>query len=96
MLSVSYPGGGTRQFSLRPGQKPVVEQWLRNYHKLKASLERLCQTNLDMRINERKVCSGVRPRRPAAGFLLQCRFPASSRRWLSTNFLSAEILFDAG
>jgi hypothetical protein len=48
VLTVSYPGGGTRQFSLRAEQKPVVEQWLRNYQKLKASLERLCEINLEL------------------------------------------------
>lgn len=48
VLTVSYPGGSTRQFSLRPEQKPVIEQWLRNYHKLKASLERICEVNLEL------------------------------------------------
>ena len=48
VLTVSYPGGGTKQFSLRPEQKPVVEQWLHNYQKLKASLERICETNLEL------------------------------------------------
>jgi hypothetical protein len=46
VLTVSYPGGSTKQFSLRPAQKPVVAQWLRNYHKLKAALERICEINL--------------------------------------------------
>lgn len=46
VLTVGYPGGRTRQFSLSPQQKPVVEQWLRNYHKLKESLERICESNL--------------------------------------------------
>ena len=48
VLTVSYPGGGTKQFSLRPQQKPVVERWLRNYHKLKASLERIGEANLEL------------------------------------------------
>ena len=48
VLSVSYPGGGIRQFSLRPEQKPVVEQWLRNYLKLKDSLERICEINVEL------------------------------------------------
>src|SRR5215469_9976864 len=48
VLTVGYPGGRTRQFSLRPGQKPIVEQWLRNYHKLKESLERLCAINPEL------------------------------------------------
>jgi hypothetical protein len=48
VLTLSYPGGGTRQFSLRPAQKPVVAQWLRHYHKLKDSLERICEINLQL------------------------------------------------
>jgi len=54
VLTVSYPGGDTKQFSLRPEQKPVVEQWLRNYHKLKASLERICEVNLELLRAEKK------------------------------------------
>ncbi len=54
ILTVSYPGGGTKQFSLRPEQKPVVEQWLRNYHKLKACLERICEINLERLRAEKK------------------------------------------
>jgi hypothetical protein len=54
ILTVSYPGGSTKQFSLRPEQKPVVEQWLRNYHKLKASLERICEINLELLRAEKK------------------------------------------
>jgi len=45
VLTVSYPGGRTKQISLRPEQKPMVQQWLRNYRKLKASLERICELN---------------------------------------------------
>lgn len=45
VLTVSYPGGRTRQISLRPEQKPLVQLWLRNYRKLKASLERICELN---------------------------------------------------
>jgi hypothetical protein len=45
VLTVSYPGGRTRQFSLRPEQKPMVQQWLGNYRKLKATLERICELN---------------------------------------------------
>jgi hypothetical protein len=45
VLTVSYPGGRTKQISLRPEQKPMVQQWLRNYRALKATLERICQLN---------------------------------------------------
>ena len=45
VLTVGYPGGRTKQISLRPEQKPMVQQWLRNYQKLKATLERICELN---------------------------------------------------
>jgi len=45
VLTVSYPGGRTKQISLRPEQKPIVEQWLRNYRKIKDTLERICELN---------------------------------------------------
>jgi hypothetical protein len=45
VLTVSYPGGRTKQISLSADQKPRVQQWLRNYHKLKATLERICELN---------------------------------------------------
>src|SRR5437879_7879519 len=48
VLTVSYPGGRTKQICLRPEQKPIVEQWLRNYRQIKATLERICTTNLEI------------------------------------------------
>ena len=45
VLTVSYPGGRTKQISLRPEHKPLVRQWLRNYRSLKAALERICELN---------------------------------------------------
>jgi hypothetical protein len=45
VLTVSYPGGRNKQISLSPQQKPLVQQWLRNYQKLKATLERICELN---------------------------------------------------
>ena len=45
VLTVSYPGGRTKQISLRPQHKPLVQQWLRNYRSLKAALERICELN---------------------------------------------------
>ena len=45
VLTVSYPGGRTKQISLRPEIVPTVQQWLDNYQKLKATLERLCELN---------------------------------------------------
>ena len=48
VLTVSYPGGRTKQISLSAEQKPIVQQWLRNYRKLKDTWERICQLNLPL------------------------------------------------
>src|ERR1700731_4128643 len=48
VLTISYPGGRTKQISLSAQQKPLVQQWLRNYRKLKDTLERICELNLQM------------------------------------------------
>src|SRR2546429_9146622 len=45
VLTVSYPGGRTRQISPSAEKKPLVQKWLRNNPKLKAPLERLCELN---------------------------------------------------
>jgi hypothetical protein len=45
VLTVSYPGGRNKQISLSAEQKPLVQQWLRNYRKLKTTLERVCELN---------------------------------------------------
>jgi hypothetical protein len=45
VLTVSYPGGRTKQISLRPDIVPTVQQWLDNYQELKATLERICELN---------------------------------------------------
>ena len=48
VLTVTYPGGRTKQISLSAEQKTLVQQWLRNYHKLKDTLERICELNLQL------------------------------------------------
>src|SRR5437879_4688098 len=45
VLTVSYPGGKTKQISLRPEQRPLVARWLKNYRELKAKLEGICELN---------------------------------------------------
>ncbi len=45
VLTVSYPGGRNQQISLSAEQKSLVQQWLCNYRKLKATLERICELN---------------------------------------------------
>ena len=41
----NYPGGVTKQFSIRAELKPQVQQWLKNYQLLKAKLEAICEMN---------------------------------------------------
>ena len=45
VLTVSYPGGRTRQFSLHREQVAWVRQWLNRYRKLKETLESICELN---------------------------------------------------
>ena len=45
VLTVTYPGARTRQFSLRPERVAEVRRWLANYQKLKAALEAICELN---------------------------------------------------
>jgi hypothetical protein len=45
VLTVTYAGGRTRQFSLRREQVEEVRRWLGNYHKLKEALEEICELN---------------------------------------------------
>src|SRR5579862_261177 len=45
VLAVSYPGGQIRQISLRREQVPAVRRQLKNYHRVKASLEEICELN---------------------------------------------------
>jgi hypothetical protein len=54
VLTVSYPGGRTRQISLSAEQKPLVQQWLHNYRKLKDTLERICELNQQLLRPEKK------------------------------------------
>jgi hypothetical protein len=45
VLTVTYAGGRTRQFSLRREQVEEVRRWLANYHKLREALEEICELN---------------------------------------------------
>ena len=45
ILTVGYPGGRTRQLSLRAEQVPQVRAWLANYRKSRAALEQICELN---------------------------------------------------
>ena len=45
VLTVGYPGGKTRQVSLRPEQAPQVRKALRRYHHFKRTLESISELN---------------------------------------------------
>ena len=55
VLAISYPGGRTKQISLSAEQKPLVQQWLHNYRKLKDTLERICELNQQLLRPEKDV-----------------------------------------
>ena len=45
VLTVTYPGGRNRQFSIRPEQRVMVQQWLDNYQEWKRKMEEICELN---------------------------------------------------
>jgi uncharacterized protein DUF6788 len=45
VLNVIYPGGGTRQVSLRPEQAQQAREWIANYHRAKQLLEQISELN---------------------------------------------------
>ena len=45
VLAVGYPGGRTRQISLRKEQVAPVKRCLANYQKLKSAIEQICEMN---------------------------------------------------
>jgi hypothetical protein len=45
VLTVTYPGGRTRQFSLHGEQIAEVRRWLGNNKNLKEALEEICELN---------------------------------------------------
>jgi hypothetical protein len=45
VLTVGYPGGKTRQVSLRPAQVPQVREAIERYHVCKESLEAISELN---------------------------------------------------
>jgi hypothetical protein len=63
VLTVSYPGGRTRQFSLRGERTPQVRRWLANYQRLKASIEAICELNHEL-LRPDEAAAGSRRKRP--------------------------------
>src|SRR5207342_212700 len=53
VLTVSYPGGRTRQISVRRERVAEVRRWLSNYQELKEAIEAICELNHDLLRPER-------------------------------------------
>ena len=53
VLTVTYPGQRTRQFSVRRERVAEVRRWLSNYQKLKGAIEAVCELNHDLLRPER-------------------------------------------
>ena len=48
VLTVTYPGGRTRQIGVRRERVDEVRGWLSNYQKLKETIEAICELNHDL------------------------------------------------
>src|SRR5260370_33893215 len=48
VLTVTYPGGRTRQFSLRRERVLEVRRWLRRYQDRKEAIEAICELNHEL------------------------------------------------
>jgi hypothetical protein len=53
VLTVTYPGGRTRQISVRRERVAEVRHWLSNYQELKEAIEAICELNHDLLRPER-------------------------------------------
>lgn len=48
VLTVTYAGGRTQQFSVRRERIAEVRRWLDNYQKLKRAIEDICELNHEL------------------------------------------------
>ena len=58
VLTVTYPGGRTRQFSVRRARVAEVRRWLNNYQELKQAIETICELNHELLRPERAASRG--------------------------------------
>jgi hypothetical protein len=63
VLTVTYPGGRTRQISVRRERVTEVRRWLSHYQELKEAIEAICELNHDLLRPERAMRK-VRSKRP--------------------------------
>jgi len=48
VLTITYAGGRTQQFSVRRERVAEVRRWVENYQKLKQSIEEICELNHEL------------------------------------------------
>src|SRR6266498_5275071 len=48
VLTVTYAGGRTRQFSVRRERVAEVRRWVDNYKRLREAIEAICELNHDL------------------------------------------------
>ena len=58
VLNVGYPGGKTRQLSLRPDQVPQVREALEHFRHVKETLEAICELNQQLLRLDRDASKG--------------------------------------
>src|SRR5262245_66185988 len=63
VLTVTYPGGRTRQISVRRERVVEVRRWLANYQELKEAIEAICELNHDLLRPEPAALKGGRKKR---------------------------------
>src|SRR4030081_4122697 len=63
VLTVTYPGGRTRQFSVRGERVAEVRRWLSNYQELKRAIEGVCELNHDL-LRPERAASKARRKQP--------------------------------
>ena len=63
VLTVTYPGGRTRQFSVRRERVAQIRRWLANYQELKEAIEAICELNHDLLRPEKAAAKGGRKKR---------------------------------
>src|SRR6195256_3375578 len=63
VLTVTYPGGRTRQLSVRRERVTEVRRWLANYQEVKEAIEPICEFNHDLLRPEAAASKGGRKKR---------------------------------
>src|SRR5258707_7254324 len=63
VMTVTYPGGRTRELSVRRERVAEVRRWLSNYQELKQAIEGVCELNHDL-LRPERAASKARRKQP--------------------------------